>query len=90
MLDLSKEYGDIMSLFIGSKPHVVVSKYDMAKTVLSSTVFSGRPDSPVARIFFENTENIVMGNFGLLWQLNRYGIAANIHSNVPHMDVRPF
>lgn len=41
--DLSVKYGDIFSVFVGSKPVVVLNSYSVIKEALSREEFSGRP-----------------------------------------------
>jgi len=71
MLELSKKYGDPMTLFIGSKPFVLVSNYRLAKDLFQQNVFNSRQDSPTMELMLHGSQDISMSKYGPLWQFHK-------------------
>ncbi|XP_028832552.1 cytochrome P450 2U1 [Denticeps clupeoides] len=72
LMELSKIYGNILSLFVGSQLIVLLSGYEMVKDALSNRpeVFSDRPDVPVITILTKR-KGIVFAPYGPLWRRQR-------------------
>nr|XP_043635181.1 parthenolide synthase-like [Erigeron canadensis] len=68
--ELSKEYGPIMLLYVGSKPYVVVSSSDMAKQVLKTNdhIFCSRPVSQATKRFSYNNMDIAFSPYSNHWR----------------------
>ncbi|KAL9235606.1 hypothetical protein vseg_010351 [Gypsophila vaccaria] len=67
---LSRKYGDLMLLHLGSKPTIVVSSADGAEEILKThdAVFANRPDSKVASILFYDGKDIGFSKYGEYWR----------------------
>ncbi|KAK4479379.1 hypothetical protein RD792_014891 [Penstemon davidsonii] len=70
LLNLSKKYGDLMFLQLGSIPTLVVSSPDMAREIIKShdLVFSGRPSLYAARKITYNYVDITFAPYGEYWR----------------------
>ena len=68
---LSKEYGDIFSLYIGSRLVVVLNGSDVIHEALvkNSTAFAGRPDLFSMRKASDGGRGIIHCNYGKKWQV---------------------
>jgi hypothetical protein len=69
--NMSKRYGPIMSLQMGSVPMLVVSSPDMARVVLNThdLVFTSRTTSnSAARIFSYNHAGLAHTPYGMYWR----------------------
>ncbi|KAJ8281077.1 hypothetical protein GJAV_G00063240 [Gymnothorax javanicus] len=81
LTNLSKRYGSIYSLFIGSHLMVVLTGYDVVRDALSSRadVFSDRPDVPVITIMTKR-KGIVFAPYGSVWRQQRKFCHATLRS----------
>ena len=70
---LSRKYGGIFQIFLGSQRAVVVSDIDTARDALlrNVTYFAGRPSVPSADIFSHDGQNIAFGNFSTAWKMQK-------------------
>eukprot|EP01018_Ginkgo_biloba_P011130 Gb_18159 [translate_table: standard] len=59
---ISKKYGSLMFMHLGSVPTIVSSSLDMAKEIL------GRPTSNVVKYIFYNKLNITFALYGSYWR----------------------
>ncbi|XP_073146334.1 strychnine-11-hydroxylase-like [Henckelia pumila] len=68
--ELSKTYGDLMLLQLGSVPTLVVSSADMAREIIKShdLAFSGRPSLYIAKKLGYNSSNISLAPYGEYWR----------------------
>lgn len=71
MLELSKKYGDPMTLFFAHIPTVILTNYELAKSVLQQTTFSSRVDYPSMNGVLEGSQDIIFAKYGPLWQFHR-------------------
>ncbi|KAI3916688.1 hypothetical protein MKW92_006876 [Papaver armeniacum] len=67
---LSKQYGPLMYLKLGSVPTLVVSSADMAKEIMKThdLVFSGRPTLYAAKKIFYDCYDIAFATYGEYWR----------------------
>ncbi|KAG7333768.1 hypothetical protein KOW79_002175 [Hemibagrus wyckioides] len=72
LTDLSKVYGNIYSLFVGSQLVVVLNGYELVRDALSNhaEVFSDRPDIPLVTILTKR-KGIVFAPYGPMWRKQR-------------------
>lgn len=72
LMDLSKVYGNIYSIFVGSQLMVLLTGYEVVKDALSNhaDVFSDRPDVPVVTIMTKR-KGIVFAPYGPVWRKQR-------------------
>eukprot|EP01018_Ginkgo_biloba_P035806 Gb_33785 [translate_table: standard] len=70
LLELSKKYGPIMFLRLGSVPTVVVSSPEMAEEFLKThdLIFASRPVSSVAKNMFYNSTDVALSPYGPYWR----------------------
>ena len=70
---LSRKYGGIFQIFLGSQRAVVVSDIDSAREALLKNVndFAGRPSVLSGDIFSHNGQAIAFGNFSPAWKVQR-------------------
>lgn len=70
---LSRKYGGIFQIFLGSQRAVVVSDIDVARAALLKNVndFAGRPRVLSGDIFSHNGQAIAFGNFSPAWKMQR-------------------
>lgn len=70
---LSRKYGGIFQIFLGSQRAVVVSDIDIARAALLKNVndFAGRPRVLSGDIFSHNGQAIAFGNFSPAWKMQR-------------------
>ncbi|XP_060784428.1 cytochrome P450 2F2-like isoform X2 [Neoarius graeffei] len=68
---LAEQYGNIYSLYIGTKPAVVLHGLKAIKEALvtKSADFSGRPDSMIRDI--TEDKGVIMADYGLQWKEHR-------------------
>ncbi|KAG8388528.1 hypothetical protein BUALT_Bualt02G0134900 [Buddleja alternifolia] len=71
--NLSKIYGDLMFLQLGSVPTLVVSSADMAREIFKThdRIFSGRPPLYAAKKLTYNFRSIAFAPYGDLWRETR-------------------
>lgn len=81
LTELSKKYGSIYSLFIGSQLIVILTGYEVVKDALSNRadVFSDRPDVPVVTIMTKR-KGIVFAPYGPVWRQQRKFCHATLRS----------
>ncbi|KAL2933256.1 Cytochrome P450 71A22 [Bienertia sinuspersici] len=67
---LSKKYGDLMLLHIGSKPTLVASSADAAQVFLKThdVVFANRPNLKLARKVLYGSRDLIFANYGEYWR----------------------
>ncbi|KAL0417254.1 UNVERIFIED_CONTAM: cytochrome [Sesamum latifolium] len=67
---MSKRYGELMFLQLGSVPALVVSSPDMAREIFKNhdLVFSGRPPLYAAKRFTYNLSSISLAPYGEYWR----------------------
>ncbi|KAL0417255.1 UNVERIFIED_CONTAM: cytochrome [Sesamum latifolium] len=67
---MSKRYGDLMFLQLGSVPALVVSSPDVAREIFKNhdLVFSGRPPLYAAKRFTYNLSSISLAPYGEYWR----------------------
>ncbi|KAG9344127.1 hypothetical protein JZ751_012609 [Albula glossodonta] len=72
LLELSKFYGNIYSLFIGNQMIVILTGYEVVRDALSNRadVFSDRPDVPLVTIMTKR-KGIVFAPYGPVWRQQR-------------------
>ena len=70
---LSRKYGGIFQIFLGSQRAVVVSDIDSARDALLKNIndFAGRPSVLSGDIFSHNGRAIAFGNFSPTWKVQR-------------------
>jgi hypothetical protein len=72
-LELSKKYGEAMTIFFFNKPIVVLTDYKLAKNVLQETAtVNDRPESPIIDFTFQGSTEMFFMRFDTLWHLYRY------------------
>lgn len=73
LTELSRKYGGIFQIFLGSQRAVVVSDIDTARAALLKSVndFAGRPSMQSGDIFSHNGRAIAFGNFSPAWKMQR-------------------
>ncbi|KAG7458675.1 hypothetical protein MATL_G00223160 [Megalops atlanticus] len=81
LMELSKYYGNIYSLFIGNQLIVVLTGYEVVRDALSNRadVFSDRPDVPVVTIMTKR-KGIVFAPYGAVWRQQRKFCHATLRS----------
>ncbi|XP_024544958.1 cytochrome P450 71A1-like [Selaginella moellendorffii] len=67
---LSKKFGSVMSINLGSVPTLVISSPDAAKTILSTQdiFFASRPRTAAAKFIFFNARDMVWCEYGSYWR----------------------
>ncbi|XP_056136444.1 cytochrome P450 2U1 [Lampris incognitus] len=72
LMQQAKLYGNLYSLFVGSKLVVVLNGYDVVREALSNhaDVFSDRPDIPIITILTKR-KGIVFAPYGPVWRRQR-------------------
>ncbi|XP_075493843.1 strychnine-11-hydroxylase-like [Primulina tabacum] len=67
---LSKIYGDLMFVRLGSVPTIVISSPDMARKIFKThdLAFSGRPSMYIAKKFTHNFSSISLSPYGEYWR----------------------
>ncbi|XP_062852467.1 cytochrome P450 2U1 [Trichomycterus rosablanca] len=72
LMELSKVYGQMYSLFVGSQLVVVLNGYELIRDALSNhaEVFSDRPDIPIITILTKR-KGIVFAPYGPVWRKQR-------------------
>ncbi|XP_076150896.1 cytochrome P450 2U1 isoform X1 [Alosa pseudoharengus] len=72
LMELSKIYGNIFSIFVGNQLMVLLTGYDVVRDALSNhaEVFSDRPDVPVITIMTKR-KGIVFAPYGPVWRKQR-------------------
>ncbi|MCJ8730262.1 hypothetical protein PDJAM_G00182300 [Pangasius djambal] len=72
LMELSKVYGNMYSLFVGSQLVVVLNGYELIRDALSNhaEVFSDRPDIPLITILTKR-KGIVFAPYGPIWRKQR-------------------
>jgi hypothetical protein len=70
--DLTKKYGDPVTLWFGNKPCVLVSDYTLVKEIFQQNVFNSRQDSPTMSLTINGSQDIAMSKYGPLWQFHKY------------------
>ncbi|MCI4376103.1 hypothetical protein PGIGA_G00184380 [Pangasianodon gigas] len=72
LMELSKVYGNMYSLFVGSQLVVVLNGYEVIRDALSNhaEVFSDRPDIPLITILTKR-KGIVFAPYGPIWRKQR-------------------
>ena len=68
--DLSKRFGDIFSLRVGTELAIVLNSYDAVKKAFSKSELIDRPDTFMFR-FFSQGENGIASASGERWQVQR-------------------
>ena len=68
--DLSKRFGDIFSLRVGTELAIVLNSYDAVKKAFSKSELIDRPDTFMFR-FFSQGENGIASASGEKWQVQR-------------------
>lgn len=78
---LSRTYGDVFSLFVGTQLMVVLNGYEAVKDALSNhpEVFSDRPDIPAITIMTKR-KGIVFAPYGPVWRKQRKFCHATLRS----------
>ncbi|KAH6814708.1 hypothetical protein C2S51_023726 [Perilla frutescens var. frutescens] len=87
--DLAKQYGPIMHLKLGEVDVIVVSSPEIAKEILKDNdpIFTNRPESIAAKIFWYNYINIAFSPYGEYWRQMRKICIMELLSN---KNVRSF
>ncbi|XP_042561795.1 cytochrome P450 2U1 isoform X2 [Clupea harengus] len=72
LMELSKIYGNIYSIFVGSQLMVLLTGYEVVRDALSNhaEVFSDRPDVPIITIMTKR-KGIVFAPYGPVWRKQR-------------------
>lgn len=72
LAEMTKLYGDVYSVFLGTKLMVVLNGYEVIKDALSNhpEVFSDRPDIPAIAIMTKR-KGIVFAPYGPVWRKQR-------------------
>ncbi|XP_030643825.1 cytochrome P450 2U1 [Chanos chanos] len=72
LMELSKVYGNIYSLYIGTQLTVILTGYDVVRDALSNhpEVFSDRPEVPIITIMTKR-KGIVFAPYGPVWRKQR-------------------
>ncbi|KAL3342791.1 hypothetical protein AABB24_026702 [Solanum stoloniferum] len=67
---LSKKYGPVMLLHFGSKPVIVASSVDAARTIMKThdLVWSNRPKSSIADRLFYGSKDVAFSPYGEYWR----------------------
>ncbi|KAK4735194.1 hypothetical protein R3W88_009455 [Solanum pinnatisectum] len=70
MHKLSKKYGPVMLLHFGSKPVIVASSVDAARTIMKThdLVWSNRPKSRIADRLFYGCKDVAFSPYGEYWR----------------------
>eukprot|EP01018_Ginkgo_biloba_P010773 Gb_13999 [translate_table: standard] len=73
LLELSKKYGPIMFLRLGSVPTVVASSPEMAKEFLKThdLIFASRPSTCVGKYMAYNNTDVAFSPYGTYWRQMR-------------------
>ncbi|KAJ8407577.1 hypothetical protein AAFF_G00274340 [Aldrovandia affinis] len=81
LMELSKHYGNIYSLFIGNQLIVILTGYEVVRDALSNRadVFSDRPDVPLVTIMTKR-KGIVFAPYGPVWRQQRKFCHATLRS----------
>ncbi|XP_076830836.1 cytochrome P450 2U1 [Brachyhypopomus gauderio] len=81
LMELSKLYGNLYSIFVGSQLVVVLTGYEIIKDALSNNaeVFSDRPDIPLVTILTKR-KGIVFAPYGPVWRKQRRFCHATLRS----------
>ena len=74
---LSKKYGDIFSIMVGTRPLVILNSYKLIKEATSRQEFSGRPNI-FSGTFFQKGKTGVTTTEGPTWEAQR----AFLHSQM--------
>ncbi|XP_055828540.1 cytochrome P450 71A3-like [Solanum dulcamara] len=69
--ELSKKYGPVMLLHLGSKPVIVASSVDAARNIMKThdLVWSNRPKSSIADRLFYGSKDVAFSPYGEYWRL---------------------
>ncbi|XP_055060509.2 cytochrome P450 2U1 [Misgurnus anguillicaudatus] len=72
LMEMSKLYGNIFSIFVGPQLMVVLTGYDAVRDALSNhgEVFSDRPEIALVTIITKR-KGIVFAPYGPMWRMNR-------------------
>lgn len=72
LMELSKTYGNIFSIFVGSQLMVLLTGYEVVRDALSNhaEVFSDRPEVPIITIMTKR-KGIVFAPYGPVWRKQR-------------------
>uniref|UniRef100_A0A8D0L500 Cytochrome P450 2U1 n=1 Tax=Sphenodon punctatus TaxID=8508 RepID=A0A8D0L500_SPHPU len=72
LTSLAKIYGSIFSLFVGSRPIIVLSDFETVREALvnQSEVFSDRPSVPIVAIITQK-KGVVFAPYGPIWRQQR-------------------
>uniref|UniRef100_A0ABM5GJU2 Cytochrome P450 2U1 isoform X2 n=1 Tax=Pogona vitticeps TaxID=103695 RepID=A0ABM5GJU2_9SAUR len=72
LTNLTKVYGSIFSLFVGSRPLVVLSEFEAVRDALvnQAEVFSDRPSIPIVTILTKK-KGVVFAPYGPVWKKQR-------------------
>ncbi|XP_074268801.1 cytochrome P450 736A117-like [Silene latifolia] len=67
---LSREYGELMLLHLGSKPTLVISSANAAREVMKTNdiIFSNRPQSIISKRLIYNRKNVAGAPYGGYWR----------------------
>ncbi|KAF6160742.1 hypothetical protein GIB67_035943 [Kingdonia uniflora] len=68
---LAKTHGPLFSLCLGQKPAIVISSPEVAREYLTSSKFSSRAITEVARYLAFDASTVVFGPYGARWRLLR-------------------
>ncbi|XP_018422653.1 PREDICTED: cytochrome P450 2G1-like [Nanorana parkeri] len=76
LMKLSKKYGEVFTVYLGSRPTVVVTGYTMVKEVLldKGDDFLSRGDMPSWDLFFDNSGMIFTKNMNEWRDLRRFSL----------------
>ncbi|XP_031549431.1 cytochrome P450 1A1-like [Actinia tenebrosa] len=88
-LKLSEEYGDVYSLYIGSRLAVVLNGSEAIHDALvkNSLVFAGRPDLVTMEMAGQGGRGILNATYGKKWQILRKTSFSAIHKYLTTKDV---
>ena len=67
---LSRKFGDVFSLRVGTETAVVLSSYDAIKSVLGDSRFDSRPDTLMFKVFNQGNRGIASSS-GETWEVQR-------------------
>lgn len=71
---LRSKYGDIVTIFIGSRPSIFITSHEAAHKALvkNGTIFANRPLAlETTKLFFPKQLSISMASYGPIWKLLR-------------------
>ncbi|CAI8588338.1 unnamed protein product [Vicia faba] len=71
---LGSKYGDIVTIYIGSRPSIFITSHEAAHKALvkNGTIFANRPLAlETTKLFFPNQRSISMASYGPIWKLLR-------------------